>query len=629
MSDYTLKKVIPRTDANTIKIDTNYFELNLKAKAIVDDIVSVLEENNTVMQQLVTDIQNIQPDSTYYTKEAIDKRISDLNEAKNIVQLQLLKLVKKSTLTDGILNYIKEQINTLLKVDRAYKEKIKSIERGVEELKSLDKEGKILSWQNIEYSAELVRHLMNTGIVSVNQIGTTMPIDPYQQPIDTGYSMIGLHVHSNYKAMCAMGWFNYQANGFMGQSRHNDYRLHSQGVTPFSRVEIEAPSVSNYHFTVENMQDLFRRYLAKELQESEKELFRWDLSYLECWWQEITSLDEAVSDQFDSFRHTFGSATPTYLANRFATSRAAGKKARFENIPYAPIASIGIDDKGNTRYAVLTYRIVSYPITSLNGKKHDEILEHKEDMLNLARFGNTDFYSSRAKFRWKDYSIFDSFIETIPGIGGLNENIEKYKTIDSWDLPTPLNKARYHRKYSVARDAVGRGNYMNGFNDPTLITSFTNTPNVAHGVSYMIPLEMVLRTPLETWNPNDLELKSSVSGNGTLDNPYSGIKENAVFYHTPAEFYNGFDTQDPADTGTGVKAIKNKDGEISKNVGSGIYITLPPIKTIRERVRIRYPIHYTASEFSPANIALSAMMKENSEVLAMLKLQNLKMIKEK
>jgi len=39
MSGYTLKLKIMRTELNTIKADTNYFELNSKAKKLVDDLV--------------------------------------------------------------------------------------------------------------------------------------------------------------------------------------------------------------------------------------------------------------------------------------------------------------------------------------------------------------------------------------------------------------------------------------------------------------------------------------------------------------------------------------------------------------------------------------------------------------
>jgi len=195
----------------------------------------------------------------------------------------------------------------------------------------------------------------------------------------------------------------------------------------------------------------------------------------------------------------------------------------------------------------------------------------------------------------------------------LGENIEQHNTIDGWQVTAPTNKARYHRKYSISRDAMGLNNYANGWNDPTLITAFTKNEQIVHGTSYMIPLEMVLRTPLETWNPNDLEVKN-VTGTGTLTNPLNGINPNNYFYHTPAEFYDGFDNADPADTGVSVKAVTNIRGQVTKNVASGIYIILPKIKEIKDRVRIRFPIHWTSNEFSPSNIMLSAYAKEKFQI---------------
>jgi hypothetical protein len=307
----------------------------------------------------------------------------------------------------------------------------------------------------------------------------------------------------------------------------------------------------------------------------------------------------------------------------FTTSRATGKKARFENIPFFPIASKSTNSDGTTKYSVFMYRIVSYPLVDLNGKRWDEVLEQKDDLVNRARFGTISELSSRAKFKFSSSVNFDTLIETIPGVGGLNENIENYGTIDGHSVVAPENKARYHRKYSLAIDAVGRANYMNGWNDPTLITAFTENEQIVHGTSYMIPLEMVLRTPIETWNPNDLELKSSISGSGTLSNPYTGIKTNGYFYHTPSEFYDGFDNVDPADTGVGVKAVINNEEEVSTNLASGIYIVLPKIKEVSERVRIRFPIAWNSQEFSPANIALSAFTKESSEIVDYLKLKSL------
>ncbi|CAA6806723.1 MAG: Unknown protein [uncultured Sulfurovum sp.] len=621
MSAYELTIVIPRNDANTIKADTNYFELNAKAQKIVDDIVLILEENNGVMQELVTDIQNIAPDSTYYTKEAIDERINNLSEAKAHIQLELLTQAKKNTQYDAFVRSITNKIDAHVKALESINSNISELEKRIDTLEALEKDGKILTFQATETLAEFVRNEKNTGIMTVKQ-GSYFSNDPVDQPIDTRYAVDDIHTHNNYEGMSGMGEYTYNANGYIGQTRHNDYRFFTKSVSFMETVKNEAPSVPNYSYTVENMQNLFQRYLNGALDEDEKELFGWDIVYLESYWLKVESLTGAINDSFESFRHTYGTTSASKLAYNHFKMRSEGKKARFENIPFIPIASKMENSSGETTYAVKMYRILTHRVTDYNGKLATEILEQKDDLVNRARFGDVDYFDRTAKFSLSDNDI-DKIVNNIPGLGGLSENIETFKTIDNYDIVTPENKARYHRKYQMAFDAVGRGTYASGWNDPTLIVAHTEAEEIVQGTSYLIPLEMVLRTPLETWNPNDLELKDSIAGNGTLENPYSGMKANSAFYHTPAEFFESYGAGDPADTGTGVKAVTNIRGEVTKNVGSGIYITLPKIDGIEESVRVRFPISWNADEFSPSNIALSAYMKENNEMMDILKLKSL------
>lgn len=622
MSNYQLKIEVLRDEYNTIKADSDYFELNSRARQIVDDLVALFEENMGIMQNLVSDVQNIAPDSTYYTKEAIDERVNNLTEMQNFIKLELLESADKDSKFQGFVDKIVAKINSQIEAFESAKKMFGELNKRVDVLEQMDKDNKILAWQNLEYTAEFIRQTQNTGVMSVNNTSLTLPRDATEKGIDTRYSVLNIHNHPNYARMPGMGWFSYNANGFLGQTRHNDYRLVKPSVGFMETVANEAPSVPNYNFTVENMQFLFKQYLNGTLAEEDKELFRWDMSYLESWWQEVDTLDDYIDDSFDSFRHTFGSVKPSYLANRFTTSRAEGKKARFENIPFIPIASRNTDSDGNTTYAVLMYRIVTYPMTALNGKRWDEILEQKEDLANLARSGTVSNLNAKAKFRLT--VDFDSLIETIPSLGGLDEEIITHRTVDGYNMFTANKLSNYHRRYSLQDDdAVGRRDYVNGWNDPTLVTGLTNNEQVINGVSYLLPLEMILRTPLETWNPNDLELKTSITGSGTLDNPFNGFIENNYNYHTPAEFFDGFTSVDPADTGVGVKAIKNIREEVSKNVASGIYIVLPKIATIEESVRIRFPINWKANEFSIAQTELEAYAKKNDELLDFMKLNNL------
>jgi hypothetical protein len=608
MSDYTLKLKIIRTEFNTIKADTNYFELNSKAKKLVDDLVEAFEENMTVMQNLVTDVQNVNPDGTYYTKGAIDVKFDELDELTSIFWDYFNELAEDKNINE-------QSFKKLFDKSQEFTNNLLGLDKAIIEIQNKAIQDRIVSSQSLEYTAEFIRQTHNTGILNLNSSGIALP-KPYQKPIDTNYSALNIHNHPNYANMAGMGWYTFIANGYMGQTRHNDYMTDTKGVGFMEKIRLEAPSVPNYHYTIANMQDLFKRYLSKNLTNNEKEYFRWDMAYLESWWQKVDTLNGIVGDTFGSFRHTFGNTKPTYLANMFTTSRATGKKDRFENIPFFPIASKVVDSNGKSVYSVFMYRILVAPLIHLNGKKWDEVMELKDDLVNRARFGTITELKYQAKFRLKD-NLLEPAINTIPSLGGLDEQITDYKTIDGHDVISPPDKARYHRIYQMGSDAVGRSAYTNGWNDPTLIVGYTKQSEIVKGTSYLLPLEMILRTPLETWNPNDLEI-GTVTGNGTEANPYTKMNPNGYNYHTPNIFYDGMTTVDPADTGVGVKAMKNIRGEISLNVASGIYINLPQINGIDERVRTRFPINWTSTEFSLNNTMLDAYRQEMDEVTAVL-----------
>jgi len=123
MSDYTLKLKIIRTELNTIKADTNYFELNSKAKKLVDDLVEAFEENMTVMQNLVTDVQNVNPDGTYYTKGAIDVKFDELDELTSIFWDYFNELAEDKNINEQsfkkLFDKSQEFTNNLLGLDKA------------------------------------------------------------------------------------------------------------------------------------------------------------------------------------------------------------------------------------------------------------------------------------------------------------------------------------------------------------------------------------------------------------------------------------------------------------------------------------------------------------------------------
>ncbi|HIP51483.1 MAG TPA: hypothetical protein EYG94_05265, partial [Campylobacterales bacterium] len=169
MSQYTLKLEVLRDEYNTIKADSNYFELNSRAKQIVDDIVALFQENSTVMQQLVTDIQNIAPDSTYYTKEAIDQRILNLKEMQNFIQLELLEQSKKNTQMNSFVKSITSKIVEQIESFESLVQKVNKLDETVSTLRQRVDDSHFLTWQNTETLAEYIRQNDNTGIMRVKQ----------------------------------------------------------------------------------------------------------------------------------------------------------------------------------------------------------------------------------------------------------------------------------------------------------------------------------------------------------------------------------------------------------------------------------------------------------------------------
>jgi hypothetical protein len=480
------------------------------------------------------------------------------------------------------------------------------------EFKSESFKKTVIDWQTFEYVCEIVRQGHNTGIMSVNQTVEGLK-EPYKQPLDIRYSPVNAHVHFNYYNMPGSGQFAVNANGTVFQTRHNDYRLFRPKQNG-SFLELESNDAEAFSLTgsiseqIEKIKSLYNRFLNKQLLEDEKKHFRYSLSYVESYYEIVDDLDGMIDDGFDSFRHTFGQNSSIALAQKAVEFRTTGKKARFENYPYLPVVA-KIDKDGIERYVVVKYRICSIPIPSYDGKVWEEIMEEKEDIISEARFGEIDVFSSKQKFALKN---LDSILEDIPGLGGYSENITK-KTPDGYTITSPANGARYHRNYTIQTDAVGRANYTNGWNDPTLIVAYTDNEAVLGGVSTFVPLEIILHSPVQNWNPYEFE-EGSVVGMGTESSPFSKINKSSKWYRTPAELYNGYDDADKADTGNGAKWVLDANQDKHLVVASGVSVLLPKMIGVEERIRMRYPVYYTAHEYSPANIALSAARKKIQEM---------------
>lgn len=153
----------------------------------------------------------------------------------------------------------------------------------------------------------------------------------------------------------------------------------------------------------------------------------------------------------------------------------------------------------------------------------------------------------------------------VPGFDGVNNyntqfvNDPHNRMIPGSKIPvrysstTDRGLGYYSNSYSVnTLDAAGFNSAFRGFGDTNLFTAKTRHPEVLNGWSFMIPLELVVRTPRENWNPFGIVNQATPTGNGRYATPYSGWNDYGVFMTLPKDaltIVNTVDTQ--ADTMTG------------------------------------------------------------------------------
>jgi hypothetical protein len=115
--------------------------------------------------------------------------------------------------------------------------------------------------------------------------------------------------------------------------------------------------------------------------------------------------------------------------------------------------------------------------------------------------------------------------------------------------------------------------------------------------SWAIPLEVIWRTPLITWNPYNLKYSKECTvahaddRDGDPTDPAKAYDGNCreSFYQTPIEFFKGGTVGDAADTARGTAGVLDQDGVLRKVAPSGIRVNMN-IKDVGTHVRQRYPI---------------------------------------
>lgn len=390
---------------------------------------------------------------------------------------------------------------------------------------------------------------------------------------------------------------------------------------------------------------------------SYKDYFQANLCYLEGAW--IYQDSDDLTEPFDSDRHEIEQDTWSELNDAMMFRAASGKKQLRENVPFLPkkIVDVRYDHVNAISYPVYAnyeYRIACQPLAEdlPTGRFLVDIDENvlakaasgshtyqREDMLTTrkAHFKINDlrqdkWETNESKDRTQLPPIssrngyLDELMKQIPGKDGPNGNLVddafEMRCTEWGDLTATLNTGFYSRYFQFdAEDAMGRQQQMRGYQDLNMFGAMTDHEEVvaqtvcddnfqdADGETKCwtqrwtnaVPLEVVYTTPLNNWNPCNLEEfddasawnAANVGKDGTEGNPYVGFTRKGVFNKTPMQFYHSQAGEDLADTGTGHWAV-GTDGTKCYVVSSGTKIVTDPVlfagDSEAQGIRLRWPI---------------------------------------
>ena len=395
--------------------------------------------------------------------------------------------------------------------------------------------------------------------------------------------------------------------------------------------------------------------------------FFWSLSYIEMWFEQ---LGDELTDPFASFRHTIDAETMRELLAKNVYLSQGGHKNRFENIPFFGQVIRFVDDEGVPHIGTLKYRMVTKNVGNVDEFDPQECLDQRKDYATYKRYGYNSFADMRkdrrARFRFKHHrdannrvsmatsspGILDEMMQKIPGLDGpsavLMEDYDEYghqDTLTEYGNTMPLNSAKYSRFYSFEHhDASNRQNAKRGFNDPMMFVAQTTRPEVVDltvgtetkRFSYSMPFELILRTPLEAWNPYDIEGYSDnrdtfgAAHAGTQADPYPGYNDSHYYGFTPDFFFAGpTAVQDPADTDPHEFWVSSEmgNGAAVKVRSSGVHIHQPPIAGVSFGddavhgynhsnggiLRTRFPVYSTFWEGNATHAEMDARAEDVAE----------------
>ncbi len=386
---------------------------------------------------------------------------------------------------------------------------------------------------------------------------------------------------------------------------------------------------------IAEMREWFRAWANQNYTERDyRSYFKPVLCYLEGYWS--ISDEETIDEPFDSDRHFLSASSWLELAQLIMFKFGSGHKDPAENEAMLPTMIRGLADGIHPELAQWNYQILCHPLADdlplnrfraendLTGRMHYKIGKSVRDYKNTrsARFvlnaDDQDWWKKGSSFNPR---LLDKLMAQIPGMDGPGDPIEdrafgdRYKSI----FGGTLNARNYHSYYQLKdADANGRKIMERGYNDPNMFMALTNQDKVSsikashcyggtcttetQKWTYAVPLEVIYLTPLNRWNPYDLEYKghatepygesAEIDSDGnrrTGDNDpllaYNGTNHR-TFYHIPEAFFQSDLEADPADTSRQVVWVLDRQGLPRAVRASGIRIqfpNIPGVGTLRQR----------------------------------------------
>ena len=462
--------------------------------------------------------------------------------------------------------------------------------------------------------------------------------------------ILSIHQHSNNIRTVGMGEFTGVLNGVEFRTRHNDYRLfmpnrtsgdyHAVETIPFPDVPPEVSSKATVDEQIVEMRQWFKAWKDQDYSARDyRKYFKPVLCYVEGAW---TTATKDIDEPFESDRHFVDASSWFDLQEKIRFTSYTGRKDNLENFSWLPTTIMDLINGTIPVFAQWNYRILCHPLKRdipLNRfRVADELQPRMASKRTLWEHAKT----RAARFQlnpydtdtWKEgrtrWGLLDELMSEIPG----KDNYQGKLIDEAFDIPAyplapgktgKLNAAYYHRWFKVMeKGAMGSSTRHRGYSDENLFVAMTTQPKVAgmglktckrvkgvkkkvcktvkQKVSYALPLEIIWMTPLNKWNPFDLEYKGDErlpwgktvfaggrNGGKKYATAYNGTNSKK-YYLVPSAFFSGGEVStDAADTTKNSVGVLDKKGQVRITRASGTRVFFPLIPEVGI-MRQRYPI---------------------------------------